>query len=240
MLCRVAFVANFPGRLEGVLLCGGRSSRMGRDKALIEVEGEALWLRQRRKLREVLGKEPLVSVRSGMGLAVSGIGGPGKESGGLEKDSSGLGKNSDASSNGVSLRYVFDDGSLGPLGGILAAFDAIEAEGSGEPATHLAVLAVDMPYLETAWWATLARVCTPARGAIGKRATSAGWEPLAAIYPVAMRPIFVAAKAEANFSLQQIGVNGIAAGLLCEVGIGREDEVFFRNWNTPGDINQPF
>ena len=40
-------------RCTGALLCGGRSSRMGRDKALIEVAGMPLWRLQLEKLRAV-------------------------------------------------------------------------------------------------------------------------------------------------------------------------------------------
>jgi molybdopterin-guanine dinucleotide biosynthesis protein A len=38
---------------SGALLCGGRSSRMGRDKALITVDGQPLWRLQLAKLRAV-------------------------------------------------------------------------------------------------------------------------------------------------------------------------------------------
>lgn len=37
----------------GALLCGGQSSRMGRDKALLEVEGQPLWRLQLAKLSAV-------------------------------------------------------------------------------------------------------------------------------------------------------------------------------------------
>lgn len=40
-------------RLSGALLCGGRSSRMGRDKAFIEVNEQPLWRLQLEKLRQV-------------------------------------------------------------------------------------------------------------------------------------------------------------------------------------------
>ena len=40
------------GELAGLVLCGGRSSRMGRDKALLEIEGEPLVRRVARLLAE--------------------------------------------------------------------------------------------------------------------------------------------------------------------------------------------
>ena len=41
---------------SGALLCGGKSSRMGRDKALIEVNGQPLWRLQWTKLQAVCGE----------------------------------------------------------------------------------------------------------------------------------------------------------------------------------------
>lgn len=219
MLCRVALDANFPGKLEGVLLCGGRSSRMGRDKALIELDGEALWLRQRRHLREVLGNDPLISLRAGTAL----VGNAGR----------------DGSEDDVAPRWVYDDGSSGPLGGILAAFDGIEA-GNGDPrASHLAVLAVDMPFMQMAWWETLKGACWVDRGAIGRLETGAGWEPLAAIYPIGMKPLFQRARDERKFSLQRVVEAGVEAGLMREILISADQERWFRNWNTPEDPKLP-
>lgn len=40
----------------GALLCGGRSSRMGREKALLEVGGQPLWRLQLSKLEAVCGQ----------------------------------------------------------------------------------------------------------------------------------------------------------------------------------------
>ncbi len=40
-------------RFSALLLAGGKSSRMGRDKALLEIEGEPLWRRQLATLRQL-------------------------------------------------------------------------------------------------------------------------------------------------------------------------------------------
>jgi len=208
MLLRVASDANIPVKLEGVLLCGGRSSRMGRDKALIELNGEALWIRQRRQLKELLGAEPLLSVRAGSTLASAGV-------------------------EPSELRYVYDDGSSGPLGGILAGFDAV----ASARATHLAVLAVDMPFMEMDWWKALMSTCDAMSGAVGRRGDDArSSEPLAAIYPIAMAALLGNAKASGDFSLQRIVAEGVSVGLLREVQITAEREKLFLNWNTPEDI----
>lgn len=63
-------------QVAGLVLAGGRSSRMGRDKALLEVGGEPLVCRQLRLLREAGVGRLFVSVRlgdeSGVGRRVEG------------------------------------------------------------------------------------------------------------------------------------------------------------------------
>jgi molybdopterin-guanine dinucleotide biosynthesis protein A len=48
-------------RCSAVLLAGGKSTRMGRDKALLEYEGEPLWRRQEATLRRLQPEEVLIS-----------------------------------------------------------------------------------------------------------------------------------------------------------------------------------
>ncbi len=48
-------------RCSAVLLAGGKSSRMGRDKAFLEIGGEQLWRRQMKKLRELSPEQIMVS-----------------------------------------------------------------------------------------------------------------------------------------------------------------------------------
>lgn len=50
-------------RLSAVVLAGGRSSRMGREKALLEVDGVPLWRRQRDVLVAAGAAEVFLSVR---------------------------------------------------------------------------------------------------------------------------------------------------------------------------------
>lgn len=52
-----------PTLLSGVLLAAGRSSRMGRDKALLTFKGRRLWRRQRDVLRAAGAAELLLSAR---------------------------------------------------------------------------------------------------------------------------------------------------------------------------------
>jgi molybdenum cofactor guanylyltransferase len=53
-----------PTRFSAVLLAAGQSSRMGRDKALLETEGRLLWERQRDLLVEVGAFEVFLSARA--------------------------------------------------------------------------------------------------------------------------------------------------------------------------------
>ena len=64
-------------RTIGVVLAGGASSRMGRDKALIELEGETLVAGAARRLREVC--EEVVVADAGRGLLPGSVpDGPGQ------------------------------------------------------------------------------------------------------------------------------------------------------------------
>ena len=48
---------------SAVLLAAGRSTRMGRDKALLEIDGQPLWRRQRAVLEALAPEEIFLSVR---------------------------------------------------------------------------------------------------------------------------------------------------------------------------------
>src|SRR5262245_21418784 len=54
-------VADAPVQFSAVLLAGGKSSRMGRDKAALVVDGVPLWQRQLATLRAAGAREVFVS-----------------------------------------------------------------------------------------------------------------------------------------------------------------------------------
>ena len=58
--------------MKGVLMAGGRSERMGRDKALLGIHGAELWRRQWNLLRGVCGGDVLVSARERPGWLPEG------------------------------------------------------------------------------------------------------------------------------------------------------------------------
>lgn len=56
-----------PMKFDGVLLAAGRSSRMGRDKALLETVGAPLWRRQHAVLAAAGAEKIFLSARGGQG-----------------------------------------------------------------------------------------------------------------------------------------------------------------------------
>lgn len=124
-------------RLTGAVLVGGRSRRMGRDKARLRVAGEPLWRRQLRALAGAGAKELLVVLRKGQrSLAQT------------------------STAPGPSVRFVRDThGEAGPLAGLAVAL----AAGTG---SHVLVLAVDMPAVDAPWLRMLWRTCEPGVGVV--------------------------------------------------------------------------
>jgi molybdenum cofactor guanylyltransferase len=153
----------------GVVLAGGESRRMGRDKALVEVDGLPLWKRQVGVLQRA-GAERVVLIRR-----------PGQER--IDHPDCRL--------------DAFKDS--GPLAGIHAALGI-----GGYPL--VAVLAVDMPGIDEAWFTWLAGSCGPGAGAV---AGAGGLlEPLAAYYPAcALR------EAAARLERRELSVQSLARAL---------------------------
>lgn len=59
--------------LEAAVLAGGRSRRMGRDKASIEIDGEPLWLRQVRLAMSSGARRVFLSVRPNQDLDIADV-----------------------------------------------------------------------------------------------------------------------------------------------------------------------
>jgi len=164
---------------SGVVLAGGKSSRMGRNKALLRIDGVCL------------------------------VQTPGQR----------------ALTRGV-LRDTVRD--AGPLAGLHAALAECR---SG----HLAVVAVDLPNIESAWFARLAKLCTPGVGAVAR--TRDGYEPLAAIYPSDALAEAKARLESGRFALQQFVATLIRRKHLRVLRLSHSERWQLANWNTPADID---
>jgi molybdopterin-guanine dinucleotide biosynthesis protein A len=162
----------------GVVLAGGESRRMGRDKALVQVEGEPLWKRQVGVL-EKAGAERVVLIRR---REQPPVGYP------------------DCHFD------VFADS--GPLAGIHAALGI----GGHE---RVAVLAVDMPGIDAAWFEWLQGSCGPGVGAVAGHGSLL--EPLAAFYPAKALTEVSARLARRELSLQGLARGLAAAGMMSVV-----------------------
>ncbi len=172
---------------------------MGENKALLPLAGQPLWRRQWQLLRDATQSDPVVSLRTG-----------------------------DDWTNDPSLIRVFDDGSKGPMGGILAGFEKTSA-------THLIVLAVDLPQLPVEWLNRLVRLCALDQGAIGKH-PDGSFEPLAAIYPRTLFFRLRDAAGRGEFSLQRLATRAVTENQLRAVTISAERLPWFQNWNEPSDL----
>jgi molybdenum cofactor guanylyltransferase len=145
-------VVNRHGHVAGFILAGGASSRMGRDKGLLDFDGAPLILHTARLL------EPLVS-------AVTVVGSP------AHYKKLGL----DVISDSNRFKSGNDGRGFGPLAGIAAALAATHSRWN-------LIVACDLPYLSAEWldW-LLSRALRSSAVAVVPR-TGRGIEPLAAMY----------------------------------------------------------
>ena len=186
--------------LGGALLAGGGSRRMGRDKALLDCNGEPLWQRQVRMLREAGARPAIVIRRSGQPRL------------------------------GERMHHAHDTiEGAGPLAGLHAALAACR--------THwLAVLAVDMPLINAAWFRWLGQFCRPGVGAVAR--VPSGFEPLAAIYPREAIAIATSHLRLGNRSMQDLITTLIRNGRMTDVRLPASERRRVANWNMPADSNQ--
>ena len=186
-----------PGELTGVVIAGGRSTRMGRDKARLRIDDVPLWRRQQRVLAAAGARPVLFALRAGQRRFAPG------------------------------LAVVRDTRSgIGPIAGVHAALAACESE-------WLAVLAVDLPRVEAAWFRKLARLCGPGQGAVGI-SREGFFEPFAAIYPRAVLPEVERAVAaeQGSRSLQPLLRELMARGAMRAVRLTARAQATLFNWNA--------
>ena len=118
-------------------------------------------------------------------------------------------------------------GEAGPLAGVAALLAR---------ATHplLLVLAVDMPFMTTAYLSTILKACGERIGVVAQH--DGLYEPLAAAFPKAALPLAEAALSNGDHSLQRFVRDCFAAGLLEVYQIAVADLPLFRSVNSPTDL----
>jgi molybdopterin-guanine dinucleotide biosynthesis protein A len=126
---------------------------------------------------------------------------------------------------GLQLRDAVPD--AGPMGALAAAL-AFSA------APCVAVLAVDLPKIDAAWFRRLMRRCRPGAGAVARGPD--GYEPLAAIYPAAAIELCQAHLREGRLSLQALVAALVRHRLMATLPLSEVDRARLTNWNTPRDL----
>ena len=122
------------------------------------------------------------------------------------------------------VRDEFDG--LGPLAGLHAALKAVEGP-------WLAVVAVDMPAVDAAWFVRLRKWCRPGAGAVARH--EAGFEPLAAIYPREALTLMTRRLEAGEGSLQEMVTVLVRADRMAVITLAATELGRMENWNTPAD-----
>ncbi|MGI8602980.1 MAG: molybdenum cofactor guanylyltransferase [Verrucomicrobiales bacterium] len=125
--------------LSAALLMGGKSSRMGTDKACLVIDDEPLWLRQLKKLRALPCDRLFLSVGTGFSPI-------------------------SPSSSTIIVPDAFRD--CGPLGGVLSCLQKVELDGAG---SRLVVLGVDLPLLPVEFLEDVLFASEPECGAVARQ-----------------------------------------------------------------------
>lgn len=183
--------------LSSVVLAGGHSRRMGTDKAWLPhpETGQPMLRRQLSLLASCGGEAPVVSARTGQELPA------------LPPDT----------------ERIDDDGTTGPLGGIVSAL-------AGTTCDHLLVIAVDLPKLSESEIQRLSgKLESPGLGVYAH--SPGGPQPLVSIMPQSLLPELQAALADGQLSLRRL----FAGPLQRQMSpVAFPDNEPFQNWNEPG------
>lgn len=116
----------------------------------------------------------------------------------------------------------------GALTGLLSGLAWAERIG----ATHLVLLAIHLPKIESGFLRALGGATGPQTGAIASH--SGKFEPLAALYPIAIRSHLLARIERGHPRLDEIVPALVRAGDLTSIPVHRTDRFF--PLNTPGDL----
>jgi len=195
-----------PPRIQlAALIAGGKSRRMGQDKAMLDWEGQPLWRHQWETLAG-LKPERMAVVAPEPPSWISDLG--------WIKDHEDIGL----------IRPI------GPIGGLLAALESAEKG-------LVAALAVDLPAITPQYLLQLQAHCTASTGAVPHIAGN-GFEPLVAIYPASAADSAREWIGNGRYDFQGWIARLVAEGLLRNVEVDSQEERFFRNLNTPEDLER--
>jgi molybdopterin-guanine dinucleotide biosynthesis protein A len=126
------------------------------------------------------------------------------------------------------VRFAADtEVDLGPLSGIARALETAQA-------SHVLVLAVDLPRMSERYLLRLWEAAGTSCGAVPERAGT--FEGLCAVYPVGMLPLVLGRLSGPERSLQSLVRLGLEKRLLRSVPVADPDLDLFENWNAPGDV----
>ena len=115
----------------------------------------------------------------------------------------------------------------GPLAGLHAALVAAR--------THwIAVLAVDMPQIDAAWFRWLGQFCRTGAGAVVQ--IPSGFEPLAAIYPREAITLTTSHLRSENRSLQDLIASLVQSEQMAAIRLPESEHRRLANWNRPTDL----
>jgi molybdopterin-guanine dinucleotide biosynthesis protein A len=202
--------------LSAVILAGGQSSRMGRDKAWLEVDGQPLLLRALQTVRELGVEEIFISGRAGGDY--SALTGPG----------TGVRGNGASARSAVQVLYDMEPG-RGPLGGIERALHA-----AAWP--QVLVLAVDLPWMTSAFLRKLAGRCDALTGVVPL--LDGEPEPLAAIYPRRCHQLVRDCLLQDRLSARDFVEACARERAVRRFSVPDANVTCFANWNRPSDISR--
>ena len=194
-----------PPDFATLLLAGGRSRRMGADKALLEWLGRPLWQVQAEKLRRLGGHHCFIACREEQGLQ-------------------------EAWPSAAGIEWLFDPpgDDRGPLGAIGRVLRKAQA-----PTLVLAVDMPFISEAFLSGLACEQAAAASESGLFCQ--TEQGVEPMAGIYVPAMLPLIEARLARGELGLQRLIAEAAAQGLARLRPANPGESGLFANLNTPGE-----
>ena len=191
--------------LMGVVLAGGRSLRMGRDKAWLESDAQPLLLRQ-------------IGLLEQAGLQSIAVAAGPENRPPLPNTPSGI----------PLLRDRFPDS--GPMAGVEAGLGWAHAR---SPNGWTLLVAVDLPELSVDWLLRLMAQIAPDTGCVPMH--QGRLEPLAAIYPNQAWAVAREHLETQKASVQEFCRRGLETGWMSRWELSAQDHHTLLNWNTPTD-----